>query len=264
MKASSKMVGFIGLSYGLAWAAWLPGLLATLGVIGPVPWPPLFALGACGPLAAASWCTYREGGWAQVKSWLRNGFTRRVGWRGWALILTTPFLVPPLALRCYWMMGGTVAELQIANQPWMVVPTILLMVTIGGAQEEYGWRGYLLPELGKRWRPWQVDIFMIGVHVCWHLPLFFIGYTLQSQYSFWIFLVFGAGFTPLINRVYRQTGGSILAVVLFHGLVNAGLDIFPAVGAWVGGSSVPLLLVGVFYGLLAGVVSLLSRQSDGG
>ena len=76
-----------------------------------------------------------------------------------------------------------------------------------------------------------------------------------------VFLAFGIGFTPLINRVYQHTGGSILAVILFHGLVNAGLDIFPPVGPWVNGSSLPLLFVGVFYGLLAGWVDFKNHKT---
>jgi hypothetical protein len=81
--------------------------------------------------------------------------------------------------------------------------------------------------------------------------LFFIAYTMQFHYSFWLFLAFGVGFTPLINRVYRHTGGSILAAVLFHGLVNASLEIFPPVGPAVHHSPWPLLFVGLLYGLTA-------------
>jgi membrane protease YdiL (CAAX protease family) len=132
-------------------------------------------MGASGPMAAAAWCTYREGGWPGVKSWLRHGFTQKVGWTWWVFILCIPFLIPPLALGCFRLMGGVVAVLPVASQPWIILPTVLLMTTIGGGQEEYGWRGYLLPVLAEEWRSWQVDAFMIGVHVCWHLPLFFIG-----------------------------------------------------------------------------------------
>lgn len=143
------------------------------------------------------------------------------------------------------------ANLAVLWQPGMVLPTILLMVTIGGGQEEYGWRGYLLLRLDQRWKTWQADIIMILVHAFWHLPLFFIAYTVQFHYSFWLFLVFGIGFTLLINRVYRGTGGSILAAVLFHGLVNAGQEIFSPVGPAVYDSPVPLLIIGLLFGLLA-------------
>ena len=72
---------YLGISYAFTWLVWLPGVLATYDIIPNIPWSPLFALGASGPLVAAVWCLHREGGWSAVKDWLRKGFTRRVGWR---------------------------------------------------------------------------------------------------------------------------------------------------------------------------------------
>jgi len=132
-----------------------------------------------------------------------------------------------------------------------VLPVALLMLTIGGGQEEYGWRGYLLPKLLDHCKPWQADLILIPVHVIWHLPLYFIAFTMQSQYPFWLFLAFGTGYTLLINRLYHLTNGNILAAILFHGLVNTGLEIFPTVGPNVDHSNLPLLFVGTFYAVLA-------------
>jgi membrane protease YdiL (CAAX protease family) len=161
-----------------------------------------------------------------------------------------------MALLLYHLTGGQFDDLLILQKPWMIFPTILLMITIGGGQEEYGWRGYLLPKLDERWKPWQADLIMIPVHTLWHLPLFFIAYTMQYHYPFWLFLIFGIGLTPVLNRVYRHTGGSILAAIIFHGLVNAGLEVFPPVGPAVHNSPWPLLFIGLLYGLLAFAVSI--------
>jgi len=249
--ANALIVHFITIAYAFTWLAWLPSLLASAGLIPEIPWLPLFVIGIFGPMVAAFWCLHQEGGWPAVKDWLRRGFARRITWRWWLFILLTPFIIPLLALLIYKGFGGMLLTPMILQQPWIFIPTILLMVTIGGGQEEYGWRGYLLPKLDARWQPWQADLLMVIVHTFWHPPLFFISDTSQSQYPFWLFLAFGLGFTPLINRVFRHTGGSILAVILFHGLVNAGLEIFPPVGVTVNYSVVPLLLVGVMFGLLA-------------
>jgi hypothetical protein len=85
---------------------------------------------------------------------------------------------------------------------------------------------------------------------------------MQSQYPFWLFLVFGVGFTPLINQVFRQTGGSVLAVVVFHGLVNAGMELFPPVGSAVGDSLLPLLTIGLCYGLAALILTRVARARE--
>jgi len=242
---------FIVLTYLFSWLAWIPGVLATRGLISEVPWLPLFATGTCGPLVAALWCTWQSGGWTDVKAWLKTGFTRRFSWRSWAFIMLAPFLIPALVWTVYRLSGGNPYPLPVFQYPWIILPTILLMVTIGGGQEEYGWRGYLLPRLESRWKPWQADLIMIIVHTLWHLPLFFIATAAQSTYPFWVFLVFGSGFTLLVNRVYRSTGGSLLAAIVFHGLVNAGLDTFPPVGAAVRGENWPFLLAGLFCAVLA-------------
>jgi membrane protease YdiL (CAAX protease family) len=248
------------LSYAFSWLVWLPGILVSARVIPEVPWSPLFAIGTCGPLVAAVWCLHREDGWPLVKKWLRAGLTRRFEWRWWIFILLVPFVIPPIGLHFFRLTGGRIANLLIFQERWMVVPIILLMVTIGGGQEEYGWRGYFLPRLDQHWKSWQTDVILIVLHSFWHLPLFFIAYTMQSQYPFWLFLAFGIGFTLLINRVFRRTGGSILAVVIFHGLVNAGLEIFPAVGTAVNNSSLPLLSIGFLYGLLALIIFHVTSQ----
>jgi membrane protease YdiL (CAAX protease family) len=244
---------YLAVAYGFSWLVWLPAVLASYEVIPEIPWPPLFAIGTCGPLVGALACIQREAGWAGVRSWLKRGFTSKISWPWWLLILLLPFAVPALALLIFRLTGGESAAPLVLTQPVIFFPTALLMLTIGGGQEEYGWRGYLLPRLDERWKPWQTDLVMILVHVCWHLPLFLISYTAQSQYPFWLLLAFGIGFTPLINRIYRQTG-SILAAILFHGFTNTSLDLFPPVGAAVNHSWVPLLLVGLLFGLVAAVL----------
>ncbi len=238
-------------SYGFTWLVWLPGILATRGILPDVPWPPLFGIGACGPLVAAVWLIKNKGGWEGVKRWLRAGFSGRIKPVWWVVILLSPFLVPPFALGFHRLAGGTRANLIVLDRPVMILPTLVLMLTIGGAQEEFGWRGYLLPQLDKIVKPWQADLFLTLFHVCWHIPLFFIAYTSQYHYSFWLFLAFGAGFTLLINTIYRGNEGSILAAVIFHGLTNAGLEIFPPVGSAVSHSPLPLLLIAFCYTLIA-------------
>lgn len=256
------IVQFLAISYTFTWLIWLPGVLASYGLIPDVSWLPLFTIGICGPLVASLWCLHRTGGWPEVKLWLRLGFSRRFGWQWWMVIVFVPLVIPALALGIFTLLGGEIAPLLILEKPWGLLPTLVLMVTIGGGQEEFGWRGFLLPLLLKEMKTWQANLLMIFAHALWHIPLFFITYTIQSQYSFWLFLVFGIGFTPLINQVYRGTGNSILAAILFHGITNTGLDMFPPVGAWVNHSSMPLLLIGAMY-LLVYLAAVQRRVRSG-
>jgi membrane protease YdiL (CAAX protease family) len=250
---------FLAISYIFTWLVWLPGILASNEIIPEIPWPPLFGIGASGPLAAAVAVTYKEGGWEQVRAWLRQGFRKKINPVWWALIITLPLLTPFISLSIFRLAGGQIAELLILEKPWIILPTFLLMVTLGGGQEEFGWRGFLLPRLLERFQPWQADLILIPTHALWHLPLFFITYTVQFQYPFWLFLVFGIGFTPLINLIFRKTGGSILAAVLFHALVNTGLDIFPPVADWVNNSPLPLIMIGIIFGISAMLINQITK-----
>jgi len=76
----SPVKRFVVIAYAFTWLVWLPGVLATYGLIPEIPWPPFFAIGACGPLVAAVWCIQRAGGWSAVRCWLKTGFTRRFSW----------------------------------------------------------------------------------------------------------------------------------------------------------------------------------------
>lgn len=249
---NTKLVWYyLGIAYLFSWLVWLPAILSTRELIGEVPWLPLFAIGTCGPLVAALWCIWYTSGWAGVKVWFRKGFTQRFPRLWWVFIFLVPFFIPLIVLSIYRLSGGVPYALPIFQNIWVVLPTILLMVTIGGGQEEYGWRGYLLPRLQENWNPWQADLILIVVHTLWHLPLFFIASAAQSTYPFWVFFVFGSGFTLLINQLYRLTGGSLLAAIFFHGFVNAGLDTFPPIGGAVGGANWPFLLAGVCYFFVA-------------
>jgi membrane protease YdiL (CAAX protease family) len=238
---------FLLISYGFSWLVWLPGILSTNHIIGSIPWNPLFAMGACGPMVAAFFCKHQETGWGGIKEWLNIGFKRKLPLAIWMLMLTIPFLVPALGLGFYLILGNVIDPLPIFHSPFLIFPTFFLMVTIGGGQEEYGWRGYLLDQLDEKRKTWQTDLIMVIFHSFWHLPLFFISYTAQYYYPFWVFLLFGTGFTLLSNSLYRKTDGSILAAILFHGFVNTGLEIFPPVGPFVHFSYGALIIIAILY-----------------
>lgn len=68
----SHSTRFILIAYLFSLMIWLPGILSTYGLIGEIPWLPLFAIGTCGPLVAALWCIWHSDGWIGVKAWLKR------------------------------------------------------------------------------------------------------------------------------------------------------------------------------------------------
>ncbi|MBK7893685.1 MAG: CPBP family intramembrane metalloprotease [Anaerolineaceae bacterium] len=93
-----------------------------------------------------------------------------------------------------------------------------------GLGEETGWRGFLLHHLDQL-RPSRNNALVVGlIWAGWHLPFFFY------QENFMALGVLGvigwvlgllAG-SVLLAWIYQGTGGSILAVMVWHALFNLG------------------------------------------
>jgi len=82
------------LAFGITWLIWLPGVLTTRGLIRlPVLFMVFFFLGTWGPFLAASWMTYRGGGWDNVSRFLMRGLNFRISLRWLLIIAAVPLLL---------------------------------------------------------------------------------------------------------------------------------------------------------------------------
>ena len=89
-----------------------------------------------------------------------------------------------------------------------------------GGSEEVGWRGVLQPELEKK-LPFIPTAFVIAViWVLWHVPLWFMVGSTQSEVNFWLFLIGCTGLSFALTAVRRITG-SVFLCVLIHCATNA-------------------------------------------
>ncbi len=220
------MVAFVGLSFAISWAAWLPLLAATQGWIPVQPWPGLHLLGGLGPALAATLVIAATKGPSGIRSLGR----RLVAWRGRGRAWLFVCLVPPTLLLvaapiAAWASGSSITDLdwnqfgrseEFSAIPWGIWWVCNLIFF--GFGEEIGWRGFLQPHLERRHSavtsaglvslPWAV----------WHLPLFgitpsyrampligFLGFATSIWVASWIF----AG----LLHVGR---GSLLIVAVFH------------------------------------------------
>jgi membrane protease YdiL (CAAX protease family) len=90
--------------------------------------------------------------------------------------------------------------------------------------EEPGWRGFLLPQLQKRFSPLLASLFVWFPWALWHAPLDFSGGVGRSWMNYLqvrvVFFVFVA---ILFTWLYNRSGGNLLAVAIFH----AGMNTFP-------------------------------------
>lgn len=134
------------------------------------------------------------------------------------------YLIGPVIILAY-TIGGFVINL-LAGATLVDVPRLLAMgVTLqllffGGQWEEPGWTGYALPRLEERFadRPngtWIAALVLGIFRAIWHLPLFLYG----KLYWFDIFF-FSFAIQIIIAWLYHRSGGSVLAVMVFHFVSN--------------------------------------------
>ena len=113
---------------------------------------------------------------------------------------------------------GTMQQLPLA-----ILAAFLLRLLFGGANEEPGWRGFVLPYLQERYSPLIASVILGVIWSLWHLPLH-----LNGVYSSgWIGLaqvaariIMSLPFTLLMTWVYNRSKGNLPLVILLHASNN--------------------------------------------
>jgi len=89
----------------------------------------------------------------------------------------------------------------------------------GGLNEESGWRGFAQKRLQARYNPLAAIVILWFLMVVWHIPNDLIQY--QNGGYFMIRIVTYLFITVLFSWIYNRTGGSILAIAIFHASMNS-------------------------------------------
>jgi membrane protease YdiL (CAAX protease family) len=220
------LVAYFALALGLSWLVELPLALGAQGVLGvPVPYA-LHYLASFGPLLAALVATAVLDDGPGLRDLLARAVRWRIGLGWWLVVVGSPvalFALGAVASRLVggsWPEPGRLGEVSFLGDvgPW-VLP--LWVVTFGYA-EETGWRGFALPRLQARHSALGATLVVAALWVLWHVPSFFYLPTYRDL---------GPGMLPgfalgvalgavLLTWLYNGTGGSLLAVALWHALYD--------------------------------------------
>lgn len=118
---------------------------------------------------------------------------------------------------------------------WLILPQLLIMLIVGGGQEEIGWRGWLQPAVRARTGRWQTPLVVAAIWFCWHLPLWWTPGAIQNYLPMPTFAMMIVGMSLLLARTLEATNGRPAVAIWLHALNNlaAGWLIFvtPAHGA---------------------------------
>lgn len=186
-----------------------------------------FLVGGASPLLAGLSLAALTGGRERLRELLwRLVDLRRIrpGW--WVFLL---LFWPAFDL----LVAGAALLLGVSDRPldvvWDVVSMprtlafVVLLSFVFPAVEEIGLRGYWLDELQERFGPTLAGLVNGSAWAVWHAPfVWFPGYYASTTFApeLWWWLPSIVLQTLLIVWVYNETGRSVLAVLLFHGMMN--------------------------------------------
>lgn len=254
---------FFVVTFTWSWLIWLPLVLIGTGIL-PMG-KDLLALSTrvgilatFGPAAGAIYCLRTLHGKDAVRHYLRGLVDFRFGWRAWLL----PILVFGGSTWLAWVLPELWGEPRLEMllpSVWAFPPYVLIMIFLGGGQEELGWRGYILDPLEERLGAWLGNLVLGVVWAFWHLPLFFIPGTAQTFVPFAGFVLLTIGYSWFYAWVRQASEKRTLAGLVTHGWSNAFVALFPTV-VMVEGATQPRYWIWVSLTFVIGLVAMVIRS----
>lgn len=218
MTLTKQLKDFFLLAYLICCILWIPLFLSAFEIISPEIGGPFFLLGAFGPMISAFIVTYRVSGRPGCFKLVRQFFTVKIHYKWYLLAFFIPVAIVLLVLL--FLLVATDADIEINfMDPFEFLAAFLvnLLIVTG---EEFGWRGFALPRLQKKY---SALISSIILGVLWsiiHFPLFFVQperaagvHLLIVVPGFVLLMVFLA---IIITFLYNGARGSILIPCIFH------------------------------------------------
>jgi uncharacterized protein len=103
-----------------------------------------------------------------------------------------------------------------------LVGVFVLITFIGSLGEEAGWRGYALPQLQRRCSALGATLILAPLWALWHLPQFFVIATYRDFKPVeYVGMVLGLACGAIVlTWLYNRSGGSVLLVIVWHGVYN--------------------------------------------
>lgn len=224
-KETKNLMIFLLLTFVWTWAFYTPLVISGNSPY-EIPWMILLILGGMGPSVMGivmAMVTFDKEG--RRDFWKRCFSFRRIRWVWWCVI----FLLFPIlfwtAILIDVALGGVLPGMEqlrsLMANPVMWPLAAFISFMSGPWAEEFGWRGYALDPMLKRWGVIPGTAALGVIWGIWHLPLFFMTATWHSQIGLglsglWTFVLRSVGLALIMSWVYLSTGRSILSGMLLH------------------------------------------------
>jgi membrane protease YdiL (CAAX protease family) len=216
------VASFVVATYAFSWLAWVAGFVAfdggALGFASVV-------VGGFGPMAGAVAVTWLRG--ESLRAWLAPQLRLRVPLRWYLVALAIPVSFT-VAYTAY------LAAVGVSLQPAILVerlPTFLgslaFVFVLGGGQEEFGWRAFMLPRLQRRWNPLSASAALGLVWAVWHLPLFVLPSAIYAQRPFASYVPMVIALAVVYTWLYNHADRALPVVMLLHAGTNSAAVLIP-------------------------------------
>ena len=213
-----QLAAFIAIAYAFTWV--IQGIVAYLGLEASWTQSILIGFGGFGPPVGAAVVIWASGG--SLRKWVSQMFKWRIGAKWWVLALGLPLVVLVVGSGLFVLLGGPV-DFGSFESPLIYLFVLAWGTVWGGGQEDLGWRGFMLPVLQEKYSALVSSVLVGATWAGWHLPLFLNAATTHgawplSQQLLWLVSIFAG--SVLWTWMYNSTGGSVLAVAVFHAGIN--------------------------------------------
>jgi len=252
------MLSFLLLAFGIPWVLMGSFAASQVGLIGfdlpyELPW-----LGQFGPSIAAFAVVAIVAGRRGVLRLLKRALRWKVGIRWYVFAVLFAPALGVIVLAVHWLAGVELPEQSLAGWQEVVaglvavepslglfpalssfadyglLPSVLVFVALaivaGGVSEEFGWRGYFLPMLQRRYNALIASLIVGTVWVFWHVAppqaweILFVSGILPFLEAALPGLLVGflstLPYAVLYTWLYNNTQGNLLLVILLHATGN--------------------------------------------
>ena len=236
---------FILIAFGVPWMGWIIERM-TIGADHLFDSFDTYWFTAAPSLAGFA-AAAAEGGPTRLQEFTGRVFNLRLPVGIWLLALLLPLTAALLTF------AGHPADLHDGGTPKFaaaLATASLANFFTGPLAEEFGWRGYLLDRLCRRWRPVVAGLIIGPVWAIWHLPIFYDSVFSQVRSALG-FLAWIIAWSVVLALIVTRARGSVLPAILGHWFLNALPAIFfallPALPGeqQPGGLAFPVASVGV-------------------
>ncbi|MEW5868532.1 MAG: CPBP family intramembrane glutamic endopeptidase [Chloroflexota bacterium] len=223
-----RLLAFFLITYGISWG--IPGLALLLSAwtrafeVDLAEYSPLSYLAIWSPAISAFAVIFLSQGLVGVRAYLRRLLHWKVGWVWYAAVLLGVPLMNLLAA----------ALMKVTSDSWLVAPTVplgafLVTALLKGSEgpfEEFGWRGFALPLLQRRYRGLAAAVILGFFWMLWHVPALFVQTVMTGAIQGNILVVLlrlfigGIAATIAMTVIYNGSGGSIPLMFFWHWLSN--------------------------------------------